>query len=82
MEVREKLSSTPDGLKILQDICAGHVPHVKKLTCILDFANFYFTIQPQPRKHCESLSTVKISLPTVHTYMYIYIHVHKWRVWS
>ena len=50
MEACEKLSSIADGLKVLQDGRAGLVPHNKNLTCKLNFADFNFAVQPQPRK--------------------------------
>ena len=39
-----------DGLKVLQDGRAGRVPHVKELTCKLNFVNFNFVVQSQLRK--------------------------------
>ena len=45
-----KLSSQSNGLKALQDGYAGRVPHVKNLTCKLNFTSFNFAVWPQPQK--------------------------------
>ena len=58
--MHEKLSSISYGLKVLQDGHAGRVPHVKKLSCKLNFA-----VRPQPRKPQKNLLTTKISRRTV-----------------
>ena len=50
VEACEKLSSISDGLKVLQDGCAGRVPCVRNWTCKLNFASFNFAIRPQLRK--------------------------------
>ena len=49
-EAHVKLSSISDGLKVLQEECAGCVPDVKNLTFKLNFANLNFMVRPHPRK--------------------------------
>ena len=55
-EAHEKLSSISNGLKVLQDRHAGRVPHVKKLSCKLNFA-----ARPQLRKQQKNFVDLKIS---------------------
>ena len=50
MEMREKLHTISDVLKVLQDGRAGHVARLKTLTCKLNFAIFKFAVWMQPRK--------------------------------
>ena len=45
MEAREKLSSISDGLKVLQDGCAGRVSRVINLKRNLNFVNVSFTVR-------------------------------------
>ena len=70
MEAREKLSSISDGLNVLQDVRAGRVPRVKKLTCKLNSTIFYFAVRPHPQtfpvlRYCKHMHALYQTTPAL-----------------